>query len=206
MRLLRLRVRSSDEWRELMATGVAPDTLFVPTTDKVGDGEEVLVEVTAPSLPNKVVFRAAVHSWRPALPRLRVRAGASVHFATGEEHKRDFIGNALDGRAPDVPRRKHDRFPLTVPVRFRVGAELEFHDGTLIEVSAGGGLLATPTPPPIGADVVVELTPPGAAAAMTVAARVSYHTPQGAAGLRFVSRDGDGARRLRELVRRLVVE
>ena len=50
MRLLRLRVRSSDEWRELMATGVAPDTLFVPTTDKVGDGEEVLVEVTAPSL------------------------------------------------------------------------------------------------------------------------------------------------------------
>ncbi len=206
MRLLRLRVRSSDEWRELMATGVAPDTLFVPTTDKVGDGEEVLVEVTAPSLPNKVVFRGAVHSWRPALPRLRVRAGASVAFATGEEHKRDFIGNALDGRAPDVPRRKHDRFPLTVPVRFRVGAELEFHDGTLIEVSAGGGLLATPTPPPVGADVVVELTPPGAAAAMTVAARVSYHTPQGAAGLRFVSRDGDGARRLRELVRRLVVE
>ncbi len=189
-----------------MATGVAPDTLFVPTTDKVGDGEEVLVEVTAPSLPNKVVFRAAVHSWRPALPRLRVRAGASVHFATGEEHKRDFIGNALDGRAPDVPRRKHDRFPLTVPVRVRVGAELEFHDGTLVEVSAGGGLLATPTLPPLGADVVVELTPPGAAAAMTVAARVSYHTPQGTAGLRFVSRDGDGARRLRELVRRLVVE
>ena len=77
MRLLRLRVRSADEWRELIATGVAPDTVFVPTTDKVGDGEEVLVEVTAPSLPNKVVFRAAVHSWRPALPRLRVRAGAS---------------------------------------------------------------------------------------------------------------------------------
>ena len=189
-----------------MATGVAPDTLFVPTTDKVGDGEEVLVEVTAPSLPNKVVFRGAVHSWRPALPRLRVRAGASVHFATGEEHKRDFIGSALDGRVADVPRRKHDRFPLTVPVRFRVGAELEFHDGTLIEVSAGGGLLATSAPPPVGADVVVELTPPGAAASMTVAARVSYHTPQGTAGLRFVSRDGDGAHRLRELVRRLVVE
>ena len=132
--------------------------------------------------------------------------GWKFHFATGEEHKRDFIGNALDGRAPDVPRRKHDRFPLTVPVRFRVGAELEFHDGTLVEVSAGGGLLATPTLPPLGADVVVELTPPGAAAAMTVAARVSYHTPQGTAGLRFVSRDGDGARRLRELVRRLVVE
>ena len=206
MRLLRLRIRNADEWRELMATGVAPDTLFVPTTDRVDDGEAVLVEVTAPSLPNKVVFRGAVHSWRPAPPRLRVRAGASVHFATGEEHKRDFINNALDGLIADVPRRKHDRFPLTVPVRFRAGAELGFEDGTLIEVSAGGGLLSAPTLPAVGADVVLELTPQGAAAAMSVAARVSYHTPTGAAGLRFVSRDSDGARRLRELVRRLVVE
>jgi Tfp pilus assembly protein PilZ len=206
MRLLRLRIRNADEWRELIATGVAPDTVFVPTTDRVGDGEAVLVEVTAPALPNKVVFRGEVHSWRPALPRLRVRAGASVSFATGEEHKRAFIGEALDGRAPDAPRRKHDRFPLTVPVKFRAGTDLAIHDGSLIEVSAGGGLLQTATPPPVGTDVVLEIAPPGAAAPMSVASRVSYHTPQGTVGLRFVSRDGDGARRLRELVRRLVVE
>ncbi|MEZ4404308.1 MAG: PilZ domain-containing protein [Kofleriaceae bacterium] len=206
MRLLRLRVRSVDDWSELSSLGVAPDTLFVPTTDRVLDGEEVLVEVTAPALPNKVVFRGAVHSWRPALPRLRVRAGASVHFADGEEHKREFIRAALAGHIPDVPRRRHDRFPLTVPVRFRTAESTDFATGTVIEVSAGGALMTAEALPREGADVVLEISPPGSAAPMTVAAKVSYHTPQGGAGLRFVSRDSDGARRLRELVRRLVAE
>ena len=39
---------------------------------------------------------------------------------------------------------------------------------------------------------------------MTIASRVTYHTPGGGTGLKFVYRDGDGSRRLRELVRRLV--
>jgi Tfp pilus assembly protein PilZ len=206
MRLLRLRVRSADEWRTLVEGGVVPGTLFVPTTDRVGDGEEVLVEVTAPALPNKVVFRGAVHSWRPALPRLRVRAGASVHFADGEAHKRQFIDDALDGLRGDVPRRRHDRFPVTVTVRYRVGAAIESQDGELSEVSAGGAMLCTTTPLPLGEEVLLEIVPPGAAAPMTLSSKVSYHTPSGGTGLRFVSRDGDGARRLRELVRRLIAE
>jgi Tfp pilus assembly protein PilZ len=206
MRLLRLRVRSVDEWRTLVDGGVAPGTLFVPTTARVGDGEEVLVEVTAPALPNKVVFRGAVHSWRPALPRLRVRAGASVHFADGEHHKRQFIDDALDGLRPDVPRRRHDRFPVTVPVRYRIGPATESAEGVLSEVSAGGAMLVTDIPVPLDEEVILEIVPPGAAAPMTLASRVSYHTPSGGTGLRFVSRDGDGARRLRELVRRLVAE
>lgn len=206
MRLLRLRVRSADEWRTLVDGGVVPGTLFVPTTDRVGDGEEVLVEVTAPALPNKVVFKGAVHSWRPALPRLRVRAGASIHFADGEHHKRQFIDDALDGLRTDVPRRRHDRFPVTVGVRYRVGAAIDLLESTLNEISAGGAMLVTTTPIPLNEEVIIELVPPGAAAPMSLACRVSYHTPSGGTGLRFVSRDGDGARRLRELVRRLVAE
>lgn len=206
MRLLRLRVRSADEWRTLIDGGVVPGTLFVPTTDRVGDGEQVLVEVTAPALPNKVVFRGAVHSWRPALPRLRVRAGASIYFADGEHHKRQFIDDALDGMRADVPRRRHDRFPVSVDVRYRVGAGIDLLEGQLTEISAGGAMLKTVTPIPLGEEVILELVPPGAAAPMTLACRVSYHTPSGGTGLRFVSRDGDGARRLRELVRRLIAE
>ena len=206
MRLLRLRVRSADEWRTLVDGGVVPGTLFVPTTDRVGDGEEVLVEVTASALPNKVVFKGAVHSWRPALPRLRVRAGASIHFADGEHHKRQFIDDALDGLRSDVPRRRHDRFPVTVAVRYRIGADIDLRESSLNEISAGGAMLVTAIPIPLNEEVILELVPPGAAAPMSLACRVSYHTPSGGTGLRFVSRDGDGARRLRELVRRLIAE
>ena len=39
---------------------------------------------------------------------------------------------------------------------------------------------------------------------VSIAARVSYHTPTGGCGLKFVYRDGDGSRRLRVLVRRLI--
>ena len=71
-------------------------------------------------------------------------------------------------------------------------------------MSAGGAMLATATPLALGTEVILEVLPPGAAAPMTIAARVSYHTPTGGSGLKFVYRDGDGSRRLRELVRRLI--
>jgi Tfp pilus assembly protein PilZ len=211
MRLLRLRVRSADDWRQSLATGTVAGAVFVPTTERMIDGEEVLVEVTGPTLPNKVVFRGAVQSWRQALPRLRVRAGATVQFAVGQEHKTSFIDTALDGGATDVPRRRHDRYPVNLAVEFRIGASGSKLAGTLIEVSAGGGLLLSATMPAVGLDLLVDITPVGAVAPMTLAAKVSYHTTiavtaQLAAGMRFVNRDSDGARRLRELVRRLVAE
>ena len=88
-------------------------------------------------LPNKVLIRGAVDAWRPALPRLRVRAGATVRFADAESHKREFVSEALAGQRPDAPRRRHDRFPVTVNVRYRVGQNPETHDSTLCEISAG---------------------------------------------------------------------
>src|SRR4051812_45950465 len=105
MIILKLRVRSVDEWRELapsqaddldLAVGTqssnghgadsghgavgdnAAGTIFVPTTDEVEPASNVIVEVASALLPNKVLIRGTVQSWRPALPRMRVRAGATV--------------------------------------------------------------------------------------------------------------------------------
>lgn len=203
MVILKLRIRSVDEWRELAPCETVGEPVFVPTTDMLEPGQQVIIEVSSTLLPNKVLVRGAVQTWRPALPRMRVRAGATVELANDEQIKLTFLHEVFEGRRTDVPRRRHHRLPVSVPVRYRLPNSATFLESTISEIGVGGALLTTQEPLPIDTELTLELLPPGAAAAIEIAGRVSYHVPSGGSGLRFVSRDGDGDRRLRELIRRL---
>jgi len=162
----------------------------------------VVVELACRGLPNKVLLRGFVISWRPALPRLRVRAGALVRFSPEEATKRDFVLQTLMGARQDASRRKHTRIPVGLAVRLRVGSEPEIIEGELREISVSGGLVATRVQPAIGTDVIVEIVPPGGVAPMSISSRVIYHAGQSQTGVKFMFREGGGSRRLRELVRR----
>src|SRR6185295_4808156 len=201
MVILKLRIRTADEWRELAPSDSATDPVFVPTTDELEAQQPVIIEVSSQLVPNKVLVRGTVQSWRPALPRMRVRAGATIALASDEQTKLTFLHEVFAGRRTDVPRRRH--LPVSVAVRYRLANSSSFVDSAISEIGVGGALLTTPEPLPIDTELTLEVTPPGAAAPLAIAGRVSYHVPSGGSGLRFVSRDGDGDRRLRELIRRL---
>jgi Tfp pilus assembly protein PilZ len=203
MNILRLRIKSADEWRELAPSESVGEPIFVPTTEELTAGDNVIVEISSNLLPNKVLIRGLVNAWRPALPRMRVRAGATVQLATDEQVKLTFLHDVFTGKRTDVPRRKNSRLPVQFACRYRVASSSAFVDSNISEIGVGGALLTTSTPIPLETELTVELTPPGAAAPLAIAGRVSYHAPSGGSGLRFVSRDGDGDRRLRELIRRL---
>jgi Tfp pilus assembly protein PilZ len=203
MVILRLRIKTADEWKELAPSDVVAEPIFVPTTDELQSGQTVIVEVSSNLLPNKVLIRGAVQTWRPALPRMRVRAGATVQLDTDEQVKLTFLHDVLSGKRTDVPRRRHHRLPVQFACRYRVANSPSYVDSAISEIGVGGALLTTESPLPLETELTVELTPPGAAAPLAIAGRVSYHAPSGGSGLRFVSRDGDGDRRLRELIRRL---
>jgi Tfp pilus assembly protein PilZ len=203
MNILRLRIKSADEWRELAPSDSVQEPIFVPTTDELKSGEPVIVEISSNLLPNKVLIRGAVSAWRPALPRMRVRAGATVQLDTDEQTKLTFLHDVLSGRRTDVPRRRHHRLPVQFACRYRIANSPSFVDSAISEIGVGGALLTTNEPLPLETELTLEVTPPGAAAPIAIAGRVSYHAPSGGSGLRFVSRDGDGDRRLRELIRRL---
>lgn len=203
MNILRLRIKSADEWRELAPSENVAEPIFVPTTDELKAGEQVIVEISSNLLPNKVLIRGSVQAWRPALPRMRVRAGATVQLDVDEQVKLTFLHDVLSGRRTDVPRRRHHRLPVQFACRYRVANSPSYVDSEISEIGVGGALLTTPTPLPLDTELTLEVTPPGAAAPIAIAGRVSYHAPSGGSGLRFVSRDGDGDRRLRELIRRL---
>jgi hypothetical protein len=203
MVIIKLRIRSCDEWRDLAPSPSVTDPIFVPTTDELESGQSVIVEVASQLLPNAVLIRGTVQSWRPALPRARVRAGAVVELGGDEQAQLTFLNDVLSGRRTEVSRRRHHRLPVSLPVRYRLANSAELVDAEVAEIGVGGALLATTTPLPLDTMLTLEVVPPGAAAPLAIAGRVTYDVPSGGTGVRFVSRDVDGERRLRELIRRL---
>jgi Tfp pilus assembly protein PilZ len=204
MQILKARFRGRDDFLDAYQSDRPAGALFVPTTTPLDEREDVIVELVCDGLPNRVLIRGTVLSWRPALPRLRVRAGATVEFAPEEDEKRRFILATLAGDL-HPPRRKHTRIPVAVPVRFRMPGTTDQASGDLIEISVGGALLRCDHGQlDLGTEVVLELLPPGGAAPMPITGRVAYHAGNGT-GLKFIYRDGGGSRRIRELIRRIRV-
>jgi Tfp pilus assembly protein PilZ len=202
LNILRVRCQSAEEFRSLYQADQPEGGLFCPTTKELEHGTQVVVELVCKALPNRVLIRGTVVSWRPALPRLRVRAGALVKFAPEEAQKRDFVLETLGGKRTPTPRRKHTRIPIAMPAKIRVGAEPDGVPADLREISVSGALLAASVQPPLGTEVVLELIPPGGMQPMDISGRVLYHAGSDQTGIKFLFREGGGSRRLRELVRR----
>jgi hypothetical protein len=202
LNILRVRCRSAEEFRSFYNSDHPDGILFCPTTSELKNEAPVVVEIACKGLPNKVLVRGIVLSWRPALPRLRIRAGAMVRFSPEEAAKRDFVLQTLMGARQATLKRKHTRIPVGLAVKMRVGNEPEPVDAELREISVSGGLVASRVQPAIGADVIVDIVPPGGVVPMSIASRVLYHAGLGQTGVKFMFREGGGSRRLRELVRR----
>jgi hypothetical protein len=202
LNILRVRCRSAEEFRGYYNSDHPDGILFCPTTTALPNDAPVVVEIACKGLPNKVLVRGVVLSWRPALPRLRVRAGAMVRFAPEEASKRDFVLQTLMGDRQSTLKRKHTRIPVGMAVRMRVGNEPDSLEAELREISVSGALVAARVQPPIGTDVILDIVPPGGIAPMSISGRVLYHAGAGQTGIKFMFREGGGSRRLRELVRR----
>jgi hypothetical protein len=202
LNILRVRCRSAEEFRSYYKADHPEGGIFCPTTTQLNPNDEVVVEIICKLLPNRVFIRGVVVSWRPALPRLRVRAGALVRFAAEEAIKRDFVLQTLEGHRKPTPKRRHTRIPVGLPVQLRLANSHEPMEAQLRELSTNGALVFAPVVPALGTDVVLDLVPPGGVAPMAISGKVIYHAGPGQSGIRFVCREGGGSRRLRELVRR----
>lgn len=203
MQILKARFHSREDFDEAYSADLPSGGLFVPTTTPLSAGDKVVVEVFLRGLPNKVMLRSEVMSWRPALPRLRIRAGALVAFLPEENEKTNYMLAALEGQVK-VRKRRHTRLPVVIPVTYHSEGNLENHSGELVEISLGGALLrSTGAPlPPLGSDLVIEVLLPGGAVPVPLSGRVAYLSEAGA-GIKFLYRDGGGSRRIRELIRRI---
>ena len=202
MNILRIRCRDADEFRTHYSDETGCGRLFCPVTTEVEVGAAVVVELICKVLPNRVLIRGTVVSWRKALPRKRIRAGAFVDIDPDEAQKRDFVLETLGGKRVPTPKRKHTRIPLGQPIRILIGSGTTPQIAELREISVIGGLIYCALQPDLGTDVVLQVVPPGGARATDISGRVLYHAGEGLTGIKFLFREGGGSRRLRELVRR----
>jgi Tfp pilus assembly protein PilZ len=203
MQILKVRYRTNREFLDSYQEELPAGGLFCPTTTPLETGSDVVCELTIPALPNKVLIRGQVRSWRAALPRLRVRAGAVVEFVPEEAEKRNFVLETVRGLREPGARRRHTRLPVEIPVQWRILGTADYTTGGLSEISVGGALLRAGALLPLNTEIIIEVMPPGAVLPIAISGKVAYHAPNEASGVKFQYRDGGGSRRLRELIRRL---
>lgn len=203
--ILKTRFKSQNAFLDAIEQPSSNSNMFCPTTTELGKGETVLVEIAFPHLPNKTMVRGSVSNWRPALPRLRVRAGANIVFAEDEHQKLDFLRRFAKGEVKGAIKRKHPRVPIEVDVRWKPLLASNMIDARVKDISIGGAQLLTTNPLTLNDDVVLELIAPGGVKPISIAGKVSNIVP-GGYGIRFVYRDGGGSRRLKEVVRRLTTQ
>jgi hypothetical protein len=180
-------------------------TLAVSTRARYEDGEQIILEIGFPGLPNRILTRAVAVS-----PRKRREDQQVFRLHKGEEHKRDFLIAVASGRATASWKRRHRRFPMRMPARFVVeGEEVTLRGDAETEDMGSGGLsLRTSRTLPDGAKVTVVLEPgedaDGDIEELEFTGRVVWNRKDDSVtgvGIQFDSLGGEQMKRLRRMIR-----
>jgi Tfp pilus assembly protein PilZ len=182
--------------------GVA--TLSVRTRARYEDGEQIILEIGYPGLPNRILTRAVAVS-----PKKRRDDEQLFRLHEGEEHKRDFLIAVASGRATASWKRRHRRFPMRMPARFVVeGEEVTLRGDAETEDMGSGGLsLKTSRTLPDGAKVTIVLEPGEGVDGfeeLEFTGRVVWNRKDDSVtgvGIQFDTLGGDQMKRLRRMIR-----
>lgn len=198
--------RSRQSFVEVYDPAQQGGLVFCPTRRKLPIGFPVRVLVRLGRRRPPLVLQGRVTWRRQGRHAEKIRAGVGVSFTPEDQTKIAYILDAAAAGDPVKSRRRHERVPLTLPVRWRTEDMQEDLAGILKDIGRGGAFVVTPHPVNSDASIILELAAPGAAIATSVAGRVAWTGGTGedsGFGLEWRARDAGGGRRIRELVRRL---
>ncbi len=195
MRLVTLAYSTADEFLASY-DGSDGGTISVKTRTDGTIGEELLVEISLPGLPNRALLRAAVTS-------ITFEHGLRFAIDAADAITRDFLLAIARGTNVVVAaHRDHLRFPSTLPARWSVAGHTA--DSTIVEdLSAGGAFVLAAAPPAVGASVELAIEVAGGPPLVT-SGHVAWvrHGKSPGFGVDFDALVGDSGRRLRTLLRR----
>jgi Tfp pilus assembly protein PilZ len=164
-------------------------------------GEDVVVEVGLPRLPNRVRVVGQIAGPGPGGRGVWVVMPGddrpSLDFVVA--HARKFVGSAIP--------RHHERFPVTLPCDWRVTGQ-ERVASTTEDLSAGGAFVRALAPPEVGKELTIVLSGTTTRALVLhgqviwVRRSDGVDRASGGMGVRFAAPTVGDARQLREMLRR----
>jgi Tfp pilus assembly protein PilZ len=177
--------------------------LRVATKARYEKGEEIILEIGFPGLPNRILIRTA------AVGPVKHGDDAIFQFAKVDEDKRDFLVAVAAGRATASWKRRHRRFPVRLPARFVVeqgeDAEVPLRgDAETEDMGSGGVSLKTARTLPDGAKVTVVLDPLDGSEEIEFTGRVVWNRQDDSVsgvGIQFDTLSGEAMKRLRLMIR-----
>lgn len=205
MRLLTCAFASPTEFLDCYSVESAEGVLYCRTRSVLAVGQELVIEVSFPGLPNRALMRGAVSA-------LRQGRGAWIRLNAGDAHSRDFLLRLARGELqPGEPvERGHRRIPVALPVTCRIE---EIDDppterllGLTHDVGGGGAWVQAEEPPQVGTRVSIVLGPMAVAGeTFRLDGRVAWIRRDARAhgfGVRFDPKGSRDAPRLRAMLRR----
>lgn len=150
MRLLTLAYPAASDF--LAAYDAASGSLVAQTKTEATIGEQLLVEIAFPRLPNRPLLRASVLG--------SVDGGLRLKLDEADASTRDFLVKMAKGelKVEETTHREHKRFPTALPVRFLFDSVV--HTSMVEDLSAGGCFVRAARPPVVGSKVTLDITAP----------------------------------------------
>lgn len=205
MRLLTCVFASPTEFLDCYSVESPEAVLYCKTRSELAVGEELVVEVSFPGLPNRTLMRGSVAV-------LRRGRGAWIRLHAGDAHTRDFLLRLARGELQpgDQVERNHRRIPVALPVTCHIE---EIDDppserllGTTHDVGGGGAWVQVAQPPAVGTRVSLVLGPMAVRGdTFRLDGRVAWIRRDPRAhgfGVRFDAKESHDARRFRTMLRR----
>jgi len=181
--------------------GIGAGSVYYPTVAELTVGEQVLVEIRFPGLPNRVLIRGKVFTVDLQ------KNGVWISFLTEDQETRDFVVDVARGdiTVETKVHRKHQRYPIEIPVDWKASDSDDVFISCTEDLSAGGAFVRTLSPPPIGTPVALVLAP-SSGKVLTISGKVSWTRQESGGegmGVRFEEASGETARALREALRKM---
>jgi Tfp pilus assembly protein PilZ len=173
--------------------------LTVATRTDAVLGEQILVEISFPGLPNRALMRAVVDGL------LIDEEGLRVRISDEDLSTREFMLKIARGELKMSVHREHKRFPASLGVRYIVEGSDAEQRGVVDDLGAGGTFVLTDTPPVAGAKVRLTIDVPDDKE-VNLSGMIAWVKTAPSAnagfGVDFDPPVGDDGRRLRNLLRR----